>query len=112
VTVIVQNAAPYTFFGERPVELSEGATLTSGDLAGVVLERANPIDAPTLLWRALAKRSRFVRHRRVRPFAGLDRLRVRSADNRPLPLQVDGDHIGEAGEAEFGVLPQSLLVVA
>jgi diacylglycerol kinase family enzyme len=111
VTVIVQNAAPYTFFGERPVELSEGATLTSGSLAGVVLERANAIDAPTLLWRALARRARFARHRRVRPFAGLERLRVHSADDRPLPLQVDGDHIGEAGEAEFGVLPQSLMVV-
>src|SRR5581483_7266882 len=68
VTVIVQNATPYTFFGERPVELSEGSTLASGDLAGVVLTRANAIDAPTLLWRALAKRSRFVRHRRVRQF--------------------------------------------
>jgi diacylglycerol kinase family enzyme len=112
VTVIVQNATPYTFFGERPVQLSEGATLTSGDLAGVVLERANPIDAPTLLWRALGKRARFVRHRQVYPFAGLRRLNVRSADQRPLPLQVDGDYIGEAAEVEFGLHPQGLLVVA
>src|ERR1700761_7379274 len=37
VTVIVQNAAPYTYFGSRPVEMAEGATLRSGDLAGVVL---------------------------------------------------------------------------
>jgi diacylglycerol kinase family enzyme len=112
VTVIVQNATPYTFFGERPVELSEGASLAGGDLAGVVLTRANAIDAPTLLWRALAQRPRFVRHRRVHPFAGLERLHVRSADERALPLQVDGDYIGEAHEAEFGVLPTSLLVVA
>jgi diacylglycerol kinase family enzyme len=112
VTVIVQNAMPYTFFGERPVQLGEGSTLTSADLSGVVLKRANAIDAPTLLWRALAKQPHFVRHRQVRPFGGLDRLRVRSADDRVLPLQVDGDYIGEAHEAEFGVLPQSLLVVA
>ena len=112
VTVVVQNATPYTFFGERPVELSEGATLTSGDLAGIVLRRANPLDIPTLLWRALARRPRFVRHRQVSPFTGLQRLRVHSSDERPLPLQVDGDYIGEAPEADFGVLPQSLLVVA
>jgi diacylglycerol kinase family enzyme len=112
VTVIVQNATPYTFFGDRPVELADGAAIDSGDLAGVVLTRANAIDVPTLLWRALARRPRFVRHRRVRSFAGLERLRVRSSDDRPLPLQVDGDYIGEACEAEFGVLPQSLLVVA
>ena len=112
VTVIVQNATPYTFFGERPVELSEGATLTSGKLAGVVLRRANLIDVPTLLWRALSKRPRFVRHHQVQPFSGLERLRVRSSSGRPLQLQVDGDYIGEAAEAEFGVLPDSLLVVA
>src|SRR5438477_8992788 len=38
VTVIVQNAASYTYFGDRPVEMAEGATLSSGDLAGVVLD--------------------------------------------------------------------------
>src|SRR5436305_337642 len=35
VTTIVQNAAPYTYFGNRPVEIGEGATLDSGDLSGV-----------------------------------------------------------------------------
>jgi diacylglycerol kinase family enzyme len=112
VTAIVQNATPYTFFGERPVEMAEGATLDSGDLAGVVLTRARPIDIPTLLWRALSKRARFVRHRQVHSFTGLQRLRVTSADGRPLPLQVDGDYIGEAGEVEFGVLAGGLTVVA
>ena len=33
---------PYTFFGNRPVRMGEGAALDSGDLAGVVLERASP----------------------------------------------------------------------
>src|SRR5207248_5548106 len=39
VTVVVQNAAPYSFFGNRPVHIGEGATLTSGTLSGVVLQR-------------------------------------------------------------------------
>jgi diacylglycerol kinase family enzyme len=112
VTAIVQNAATYTFFGERPVQLGEGAALDSGDLAGVVLRRASPIDVPTLLGRGLSPRFRFVQHRQVHPFTGLDRLHIRSLDDRPLPLQVDGDHIGEVQEAEFGVLPGGLLVVA
>jgi diacylglycerol kinase family enzyme len=112
VSVIVQNATPYTFFGRRQIELAEGATLTSGDLAGVVLMRASAIDLPTLLWRGVSKRAHFARHRQVHPFAGLNRLRIRSAGERLLPLQVDGDYIGEAHEAEFGVLAKSLLVVA
>ncbi len=39
-------------------------------------------------------------------------LRVRSADERSLPLQVDGDYIGEVAEADFSVLPGGMLVVA
>jgi diacylglycerol kinase family enzyme len=112
VTAIVQNAEPYTYFGNRPVHMGEGATLDSGDLAGVVLQRAWPIDIPTITWRALSERARLVRHRQVHGFAGLKVLRVRSADERPLPLQVDGDYIGTVAEADFSVLPGGMLVVA
>jgi len=112
VTVIVQNAAPYTYFGNRPVEIGEGATLESGDLSGVVLKRSSPIDIPTIIWRALSTRARIARHRQVHPFSGVDGLRVRSRDERPLPLQVDGDYIGEATEARFGITPGGLRVVA
>ena len=112
VTAIVQNAAPYTYFGNRPVHMGEGATLDSGDLAGVILQRAWPIDIPTITWRALSKRARLVRHRHVHGFAGLQSLRVRSSDERALPLQVDGDYIGTVAEAEFSVMPDGMLVVA
>src|SRR5246127_302291 len=112
VTAIIQNAAPYTFFGNRPVHMGEGATLESGDLAGVVLERASPIDALTVSWRALSKRARLVRHRRVHGFSGLRGLRITSSDERALPLQVDGDYIGEVHEATFEALPQGMLVVS
>jgi diacylglycerol kinase family enzyme len=112
VTTIVQNASPYTYFGNRPVEMGEGATLEGGDLSGVVLTRATPIDVPTIIWRSLSRRARLARHRKVHPFQGVDGLAVRSLDQRPLPLQVDGDYIGEAHEAVFGVIPRGILVVA
>jgi diacylglycerol kinase family enzyme len=112
VTVLVQNSAPYTYFGNRPVHGGEGATLESGDLSGVVLRRLRPIDVPTFIWRALSKRARIVRHRRIQGFAGLHGLRVSSLDDRPLPLQVDGDYIGEAQEATFGVTARGIAVVA
>jgi diacylglycerol kinase family enzyme len=112
VTVIVQNATPYTYFGNRPVEMAEGATLHSGDLAGVVLDRARPTDIPTIITRALARHLRLSRHRHVHPFSGARELRVVSRDERPLPLQVDGDYIGEADEAVFGVTPNGIAVVS
>ena len=112
VTAIIQNAAPYTYFGNRRVDIGEGATLDSGDLAGVILRRASPIDVPTVLWRALSARARVSDHRRVEGFSGLHELRVRSLDERPLPLQVDCDYIGEADEAVFAVKPGGIAVVA
>jgi diacylglycerol kinase family enzyme len=112
VTAIVQNGSPYTYFGERPVEMGEGADLESGDLAGVVLRRGRPLDMPTIAFRALARRPRVVRHRQITPFKGLTELRVRSRDERPLPLQVDGDYIGEMVEIPFGVTPGGLSVVS
>jgi diacylglycerol kinase family enzyme len=112
VTAIVQNGTPYTYFGERPVNLSEGAQLDSGDLSGVVLKRASAIDIPTVIWRALSTRARVARHRRVHAFTGVPWLTVRSADERALPLQVDGDYIGEAHEARFGVTPGGIAILA
>jgi diacylglycerol kinase family enzyme len=112
VTVIVQNAEPYTYFGDRPVHMGEGATLESGDLAGVVLRRATVIDVPTIIWRALSRRARVARHRRVEPFSELAGLDVRSLDERPLPLQVDGDYIGEAAEIHFQICSRAMLVVS
>jgi len=112
VTTIVQNSDPYTYFGGRPVRMGEGATLESGDLAGVVLRRAGPIVIPTVIWRALSRRARVARHRRVQAFSGLDRVHVTALGDESLPIQVDGDYIGEAPEAEFAVKPRAMLVIA
>jgi diacylglycerol kinase family enzyme len=112
VTVLVQNSTPYTYFGDRPVEMAEGATLTSGDLAGVVLDRARPTDVPTILGRALASNLKVSRHHHVHSFSGVEGLRVRSRDDRALPLQVDGDYLGEVAEAVFGVTPRGIAVVS
>jgi diacylglycerol kinase family enzyme len=112
VSAVVQNADPYTYFGNRPVHLGDGATLESGTLSGVVLERAAPIDVPGVAWRAMSAHAPLGRHRRVTAFADLEALEVRSLNERPLPLQVDGDYIGAAEAASFSVAPGGLLVVA
>ena len=78
-----------------------------------MLERARPVDMPTVMWRAFSKRAKVgapppgERVRRRHVAAGGDH-----ADERPLPLQVDGDYIGEVLEAEFGVDPAALRVVS
>jgi diacylglycerol kinase family enzyme len=112
VTALIQNANPYTYFGKRPIEAEAGATLESGDLAGVIMKRALPVDIPTVTFRALSRRARVARHRQMHPFTGLQTLRVRSTDGRALPVQVDGDYIGEMPEIEFTVRSRGLTVVA
>ncbi len=112
VTLIVQNGSPFTFFKSRPIEIADASALDSGTLAGAVLRRALPLDLPFLAFRALSPRSRISAHRQVSAFTGVSELTVRSADGRALPLQVDGDYLGEVTEARYSILPSALNVLA
>jgi diacylglycerol kinase family enzyme len=111
ITAIFQNTTPYTYFASRAIDLAEDVALDSGTVAGVVLRRASPLDVPTIAVRALT-RARIVRHRQVDAFSGATTAVVRSLDDRPLPLQVDGDYLGELPEIAVGVDPGALRVVA
>jgi diacylglycerol kinase family enzyme len=112
VTAAVQNADPYTYFGTRPIHLAEGLTLDDGRFGGVMLERAAPIDIPTVSARLLSDRLPLAEHKRISVFTTSDDVRIVSADGRPVALQVDGDYIGDTAEAVFGVWPGALTVVA
>jgi diacylglycerol kinase family enzyme len=111
VTAIIQNGSPFTYFHDRPIEVAEGAQLDSGSFAGGVLHRATPLGMPLIGWRALSPRARVVRHRQVAAFSDATELTVRTADGRPLPLQVDGDYLGEVAEASYAIRPGALNVV-
>jgi diacylglycerol kinase family enzyme len=112
VSAFFQNGEPYTYFKSRPVNLVEGARLDSGDLAGVMLTRARPYDVPTVTFRALSGAARIAKHRAIRAFAGIREATIRSTDGRPVPLQVDGDHMSDETVAELSVGPGALRVVS
>jgi diacylglycerol kinase family enzyme len=112
VTAIVQNGEHYTYFHDRPVDLADGVALDGGALAGVVLERASVVGLGTLAVRALLPGARVTRHRRITSFRGSSPVTISTADGRPLPLQVDGDYLGEVTEARFQVRPRALTVAA
>jgi diacylglycerol kinase family enzyme len=63
------------------------------------------------MWRLLSGR-RVSDHRAIYGFRDAPELRCVSADGRPIPLQVDGEHIGDVTEAVFTVRPQALAVIA
>jgi diacylglycerol kinase family enzyme len=113
VTVIVQNSDPFTYFRERPIRVAEGAGLTTGSLGVAVLRSATALELPTLIPRLLSGRAEAVlRHRQVESLGALDGLRVEALEDRPFPVQVDGDYIGEYTEMRFSVAPGALTLVA
>ena len=112
VTAIVQNAEHYTYFHDHPIDLADGATLDGGTLSGVVLRRASVLGAPSLLLRGVRGRGAVARHRQVAAFSGAREVTVSSTTARRLPLQVDGDYLGEVSEARFQIRPRALTVVA
>jgi diacylglycerol kinase family enzyme len=112
VSAFFQNGEPYTYFKSRPVNLVEGARLDSGDLAGVMLTRARPYDVPTVTFRALSGAARIAKHKAITAFAGVRQATVRSLDGRPIPLQVDGDHMSDETVAELSVASGALNVVS
>jgi diacylglycerol kinase family enzyme len=113
VTVIVQNADPFTYFRRRPIRVAEPAGLDTGSLSATVLKRATVLELPTLLPRVLSTRARTVlRHPQVEGLGELRELRVDAVDDRPFPVQVDGDYIGEFDCVRYGVVPGGLVAVA
>jgi len=113
VTAVVQNSDPYTYFGRRPIRICEGTGLETGTLGLAVLTRATLLELPTVAVRAFSGRAGAVsRHRRIESFSDVSEARVRSVDDRPFPVQLDGDYVGDFEAVEFRVAPRALSVVA
>jgi diacylglycerol kinase family enzyme len=111
-TVLVQKGDPYTYFRRIPIHAGEGAQLTDPTLAGIVLRNTRATVMPGVLWRLFSARAQLARHRQVDGFSGVRELLVRTTDGRPIPLQVDGDFIGDVTEAAFRVDDAPLHVVS
>jgi diacylglycerol kinase family enzyme len=112
VTAIVQNGSPFTYFQSRPIEIADGTALDSGTLCGAVLHRATPLAMPSIALRAFVGPAHVSDHRQITGLSAFTELTVRSADERPLPLQVDGDYLGEASAVHYSIRPGALNVIA
>jgi diacylglycerol kinase family enzyme len=113
VTVVVQNSDPFTYFRGRPIRLADGAGLDTGTLSLAVLRNARVNQLATLIPRIFSARAQTVlRHRQIEGFSDLIHARVECVDERPFPLHVDGDYIGEFESVDYGIEPGGLLAVA
>ncbi len=118
ITAIAQNSDPFTYFADIPIRIAEQIALDDGRISLAVLRRAAQRDMLPVAARVLSKRLMVAKHRQVETFEGVREAMVRSisieegGNRRPLPVQVDGDYIGEYTEMRFSVAPGALTLVA
>ncbi|MGH9095441.1 MAG: diacylglycerol/lipid kinase family protein [Acidimicrobiales bacterium] len=104
---ICMKTNPYTFLGERPLDVAPGTTLTSG-LSMVTFGR---LDLPTLIPLAVValRGGGLAGRRHVEVSRDLATTTVRAA--RPIPYQVDGEYLGETSTFCLRHEPDALRLV-
>ncbi len=112
VSVVTQNSSPYTYFNNRPLHVTAEQEVDSGTLSAILLKRINPIDAPMLATRLFLQGMPLHQHHSMESFPEVTEFTVRSVDGTPLPIQVDGDNIGEVMRADISIRPRALNIVA
>jgi len=118
VTAIAQNSDPFTYFADIPIEICDDISFADGKLAVAILRRAAQRDMVPIAARVLSRRLRANRNRQVDDLGEVREATVRSISKdasgalRPLPVQVDGDYIGEHTEIRWSVEPGALTIVS
>jgi diacylglycerol kinase family enzyme len=104
--LLVANGSPYTFAGPVPLRLVEGGRFEGG-LGYAAPSTIRPAILPRLMARAL--RGRLGDDPLVHAGSDVDRIAIRA--DRPLPLQVDGEDLGDVEEAVFEAERDALAVL-
>lgn len=112
ITLMVQNSHALTYFGPREIRLCDAAALDSGALSITLLRRARPAELPGVVRRLVSRRAPVAGHPQIVAFPHLRTATVTAVGPDPLPLEADGEFLGEHRRIEFGVLPGALGVVA
>lgn len=106
---ICLNSNPYTYLGNRPLNLAPGTDFDDGlSILNFRTIRFWPVLG--VIASALGTGARIRGHRRVTTYQRVEHAIV-SATGAPLPYQVDGDFVGEVGRLTLGHRPDALRLV-
>jgi diacylglycerol kinase family enzyme len=113
VTVVAQNSDPLTYLGRRAIRVCGSEGLGTGTISLALLKRLSRREVSTVIAGLVSGNpARVLGHRRVRGFAGVAGAEVRSVDGQPLPVEVDGEYVGELDVVRYGTAPRTLAVAA
>lgn len=108
MSAIIQNARPWTLLGDIAVEASTGASLQRGiDLVGL-----RSLSTPMAVRSATAMLTGKGLADGPDALVLSDQDLVDVSSKRPLPLQVDGDLVGDVTQVTFRAVPDALRIVA
>ena len=106
-TVIVQNTAPWTYLGSRPVNPNPDASFDLG--LDVMALRVLHVPSTARTVAQILSTEPDPRGRQLLRLHDVDSFTLRAP--RPLPVQLDGDYIGERSKVEFASVVGALRVV-
>jgi diacylglycerol kinase family enzyme len=105
-TVIVQNTAPWTYLGDRPIDPNPQASFDHG-LDVLALRKLAMVNTTRTLAQLAAGRT--LHGKQVLRFHDVDEFTV--VASRPQAFQLDGDYLGERQKVHFVSVPEALRVI-
>jgi diacylglycerol kinase family enzyme len=106
-TVIVQNAAPWTYLGDRPVNPCPDASFETG--LDVMAMRELHVPSTTRTVQQILARRPHPHGKRILNAHDLDAFTLRA--DHPMAFQLDGDYLGEREKIQFHSIPDALRIV-
>jgi diacylglycerol kinase family enzyme len=106
-TIIVQNTAPWTYLGDRPINPNPGASFDRG--LDVLAVRRLAVFSTTRTMAQLVTRAGDPQGKQVMHLH--DQAEFTVIASRPQPFQVDGDYLGERQKVHFVSVPEALRVI-
>jgi diacylglycerol kinase family enzyme len=108
LSVMVGRTDPYTYYKDRPIRMTPEASLDEG-LDVVSVRKLARRSVPRIAWQVFGS-ARHTQHRDIDYVHDASRVVVTS--DRPFPVQVDGDSLGDHRRLEVDLAREVLWVVA